>query len=454
MNRERSAQVTRLAGLVQLEKRVRAAGLEELGFIIVNETVTILPYRQSLFWQKWPRSKVIAVSGVATAEPNAPYIIWARQLCAHIERLVSSAPHAGGIRQFIAADLPQQVARQWPEWFPAYLVWIPIGSGALLLGREKPLDEAEESLLPYVADAYDHAWRARFSSGRLMSRTRRRKERGDSGRGIGSRLLIAAALLAVVAAGFYPVRQSVLASAEVIPRQPSLARAPLNGVISQIMVRPNEHVSEGQLLFVLDPRDLRNQLEVSTRAREAMEVELRQAQQASVMDPQVRANLPVLRGKLEQQQAEVNYLTEQLNRIEVKAERAGLAVFDDPNDWLGRPVVIGERIMLIADPANVEIEAQMPAADAIDLTIGSPVRLFLNIAPERPLDGELTFVSYQPRKGVDGVLGYRVKAALAPDEAAPRVGLKGTAKLYGDEVPLAYFLFRRPIAAARQWLGL
>ena len=35
----------------------------------------------------------------------------------------------------------------------------------------------------------------------------------------------------------------------------------------------------------------------------------------------------------------------------------------------------------------------------------------------------------------------------------PRIGLKGTAKVFGERVSLFYYLLRRPLAAARQFVG-
>lgn len=443
MSNLQTQQLLRLTALLQLEKRARAAGLEELGFVMVNETMGLLRYRQALLWQREPARRIVAVSGVAAADPHAPYVVWAGRLCAHLGGL-----GPGELREFGPGDVPDAIGKEWGEWLPPHLVWVPLGGmlGALVLAREEPLGEGDKALLTYLADAYGHAWRARLARRSL-------RERAAHAGGRRRRLLLAALAAAVVAAGFLPVRQSVLAPAEIIPRDPAVIRAPLEGVVYNVLVKPNEEVSDGQVLFTLDPRRLRNQLEVSTRTLEAADAELRQARQSAVMDQKVRATLPSLQGKVEQQQAEVNYLKDQLARIEVRSAQAGLAVFDDPNDWLGRPVAIGERVMLVADPAKVEVEVRLPVADAIDLEIGSPVRLFLNIDPERARDAVLTFASYQPQKGADGVLSYRVKAMLDAGEPLPRIGLKGTAKLYGVEVPLAYSILRRPISAARQWLG-
>lgn len=443
MSNLQTQQLLRLTSLLQLEKRARGASLEELGFVMVNETVSLLRYRQALLWQRQPAGKIVAVSGVAAPDPYAPYVTWAGRLCAHLGALGIAEP-----REFVPGDVPEAIGREWGEWLPPYLVWVPLGGtlGALLLARQEPLGEGDRAVLAFLADAYGHAWQARLARRGLRARA------AHAG-GRRRRLLLALLLVAVVGAGFFPVRQSVLAPAEIIPRDPAVIRAPLEGVVYSVLVKPNEEVSAGQVLFTLDPRRLRNQLEVSSRALDAADAELRQARQSAVTDPKARATLPTLQGKLEQQQAEVNYLKDQLARIEVRATEPGLAVFDDPNDWLGRPVAIGERVMLVADPEKVEVEVRLPVADAIDLEIGSPVRLFLNIDPERARDAVLTFASYQPQKGADGVLAYRAKATLNAGDPLPRIGLKGTAKLYGAEVPLAYSILRRPISAARQWLG-
>lgn len=436
-------QLLRLTVLLQLEKRARAATSDELGFIMVNETHGILPYRQALLWRSGTPGRITALSGVAQPDPYAPFVVWASRLCTQVDG--EKRPE---IRDIGPADLGPDTAAAWGEWLPPYMLWIPLppSLGALVLVRDEPFSDGDKGIAGLLADAYGHAWAARLARRRL-------RERAAQGGGWKRKAAVAVGLLLLVGAGFIPVRQSVLAPAEIIPLEPAVIRAPLEGVVYNVLGKPNEAVTKGQTLFTLDPRRLRNQLAVSLRAEEAAGAELQQARQFAVVDQKVRATLPVLQGKYDQQAAEVAYLKEQLDRIDVKAPQDGLAVFDDPNDWLGRPVAIGERVMLVADPDKVEVEVRLPVADAIDLDVGGPVRLFLNIDPERPRDAVLTFASYQAQRGPDGILSYRVKARLEAGEPGPRIGLKGTAKLYGGEVPLAYAVFRRPVAAARQWLG-
>ncbi|MNJ03472.1 hypothetical protein D3C73_1637900 [compost metagenome] len=65
---------------------------------------------------------------------------------------------------------------------------------------------------------------------------------------------------------------------------------------------------------------------------------------------------------------------------------------------------------------------------------------------------QLERAAYEAQTTAAGQLAYRLDATFV--EASPRIGLRGTAKLYGERAPLAYYLLRRPLAALRQGLGL
>ena len=181
------------------------------------------------------------------------------------------------------------------------------------------------------------------------------------------------------------------------------------------MVEPNQDVASGQLLLTLDPTQIRNRLDVARKARDVAEAEYRQAAQQAAFDEKSRQQLAILQAAApSRSQADVTYAKSLLARIQVKAERPGIAVFDDPNDWTGRPVRIGERILTIADPAKAEIEVRLPVADAINLETGAEVALFLNIAPERRVDATLRYASYE------ATVGARRRAVLSPQGDARR----------------------------------
>ena len=176
--------------------------------------------------------------------------------------------------------------------------------------------------------------------------------------------------------------------------------------------------------------------------------------QAAMNDEKSKGKLAILASKVDQQQAELSYDKDQLDRAELTAPADGIAVFDDSNEWSGKPVVLGERIMLIASPTDIQLEIQVPAADVVTFDTGSEVVFFSNLAPDSPSRGRLTFASYSSAVTADGVLSYAFRAKFEAEAAPLRLGLKGTAKIYGPRRPLVLWLLRRPIQLGREWLSL
>ncbi|MBL8483764.1 MAG: HlyD family secretion protein, partial [Rhodocyclaceae bacterium] len=151
--------------------------------------------------------------------------------------------------------------------------------------------------------------------------------------------------------------------------------------------------------------------------------------------------------------AELAYSGQLLERVRVKAPRDGIAVFSDTRDWLGKAVTTGERVLQIADPARAEMSLRLPVGDAIELAPDASVTLYLTTAPQYAYEGRLSYAAYRAEVAPDGMLAYKLKADFAQGETPPRIGLTGTAKVYGGWVPLAYYVLRRPLAALRQRLG-
>jgi hypothetical protein len=440
-------QLFALSTLMQLGKRARHAATEqELAFIMANETHSLVPYRQAVLWrQAGPDSgKVLAFSGTAMVERNAPMTLWLNRLFGWLNRTPVDAP-----KSINPADLPAKISEDWSEWLPAHALQVPLTVdsrllGTLLLARDQPWSDGERHLLQELADGYSHAWSS-FLAGRRHSLLAWYR-----GRPTAIKLAAAAAILVIL---LLPVRLSALAPAEVVPFKPTIVRAPLDGVVDHFLVEPNATVGAGQPLLDLDPRAIQNKLDVANQELAVAEAEYRQAAQGAVFDDKSRAKLAVLKGRMDQRSADVAYAQSLLKRIHVTASRAGLAIYDDPNDWIGRPVTIGERLLEIADPKEAELEIWLPVADAITLKTGAAVEFFLNVSPGTPLKATLRQASYEATPSPANLLGYRLKATLEDQSQLPRIGLRGTAKIYGERVTLFYYLARRPLAAARQFLG-
>ncbi|SJM93246.1 conserved hypothetical protein [Crenothrix polyspora] len=435
-------QLLRLTLLLQLERRARQAPSDELPFVIVNETAELLPYRQAVLWQKAP-AKLQAASGIAKPEKNSPYALWLKPVLQYVTR----DPRAASVMAFSAEDVPEELAKDWYEWLPDHALWIPLLTPAtskygLVLFRDNAWTEAEIQLVGYLAETYGHALA-------LAEAGPAQRSWLDRLRGRNIQFLLAAILLA---AACYPVRQAVLAEAEVIPIKPNLVRAPLEGVVETFYVQPNEDVKVGQKLFSLDMTQLRSRLEVAQETRDIAKTEYLQTTQQAMLDPTVKSKLAGLKSKWDQQVAEVDYVRTLLKRSVVTATRAGVTVFDDPNDWLGKPVTQGEKILAVADPNVVELEVRLPMDDLIALESGAEVLFFSNINPHKPLQASLNYFSYRATPTPADIMAYRLKATFTGNEILPRLGYRGSAKLYGSRKPFILWLFRKPIQTVRLWL--
>ena len=439
---------------------------------MVNETNSLVSYRQAALWvgdasARGGRGKIMALSGLAQPAGDSAFNVWLSDLLEH---------HAGetatGEPRTVSPRPDTDDMRMWRDYLPKNGLWIPLplqpGTGdaeepskkpplqaGLVLWRDQEWTRQEAAVLALLGGAYAHAWRALgkntrtwFGEGGFKATLARLRTKRW-------RLVI---LLVLLAAMFFPVRQSVLAPAEIVPRDPFTVRAPLRGVVERITVQPNDTVRKGDLLVRIDAREIEGKLESARQSLAVANAELRQKQQQALFDEKSKSALGILQSRRDQAASDAAYFESMLQRTEIRAERPGIAVFDDPQEWSGRPVTIGERIMVIADPRDVEMEAHIPLADAIALRAGTQVRLFMNAEPASPLEATLERVGYRAVPVADGTLAYRARAAFAPrpEDSGPelRVGLKGTAKLYGEPTFFVVYLLRKPLTRLRLWLNL
>jgi hypothetical protein len=433
----------------QLAMRAQEAeDVEQLGFTMVNETLGLLNYRQAAFFRTQldgSQATLAAASGLANVGHESPFAVWLSQL---VRALPQDQP---GAQTACLANAPAELADGWAEWLPEHVVHTtlraPSGAalGGLLLARETPWTPDELASLALLNQHYSYClwslgqaqrrWLPPVSA-QLKTRTLRWS-------------LPALALVLLM-----PVRLSALAPAEVVPLNAMAVAAPQDGVVARFHVQPNSAVKKGDLLFSLDDTTLRSRHDVASKALAVAQAEALAAQQRAFEDNKSKGDLASILGRVREKESELAQIQAAMARLDVTAERDGLAIYSDPNEWTGRPVQTGERVMQLADPKDAGLQVWLPTNDALNLEAGAPMRLFLHTQPLQPVSASLMQTSYQASLSPDGIASYRLKGRFNPDEVLPRMGLRGTARVSGDWSVLGYYLFRRPLAALREWTGL
>lgn len=432
--------------ILGLQLKLLHARPDERPFILVNDLFRLVPYRQAVFYDA-AKGTPTAFSGVSTPDPNAAYPLWVKDLAKR--RLNTTPPPTGPLLLDFAKDDPAPEAL-WREHVPAHGLCLPLPGpyglipGALLLFREQPFTEPELAALSVAAEnagtvlALAEADFAGLKK-RLAPTGKRRRA-----------LLVCAAILAVL---LIPLRQNALAPAEVAPRNPLVVRAAVDGVIAQIFVKPNQMVAEGEALFAVDEAQLAGRLAAAEKSLEAVETEYQLTAQSALFDPKAKARTPVLKAQSESRKAEVDHLRTLLGRATVTATRPGVAVFDDPHDWIGRPVTIGQRVMLLADPADLLLEIRLPSQELFVVEPGAQALFFPLVAPASPVAARVEHIAYQATQTPDGY-AFTLRAGFSDPSDAIRLGRRGAAKIHGARAPLLVQILRKPLYVARQWIGL
>ncbi|MEY2947654.1 MAG: hypothetical protein RL084_1051 [Pseudomonadota bacterium] len=438
-----------LLSLIGLGQKARQAGtLDELGFLLVNDSKVISGYRQCLLWHH--KQGVTHLSGVVIPERHSPFIQWAGRLCEHLSGKTDLA-----FKTVSVMDLPVALQEGWGQWMPKQVWWMPLEAGSAVSGLLVADDALDEKSLPL--------WREWVSIWSLAADRLHRIERQSvSGalrhwfaqerqgrRWQQSKWLWVLALTVLVL--MVPVRLTVVGQGELVPREPVVIRAPLDGVIHEFHVAPNQIVKAGDPLFSYDNEVVQSRLLVAQQSLASAQAEYRQSAQSALNDPRAKFQIASLVGKVQEKQAELKFLTAQVKRTTVSAPHAGMVLFDEVSEWIGKPVQTGERVVRMADPADVELEVWINLADAVPLKIDDEVKLFMSANPLETVVAKVRWVGYEAQPRPDGTFAFRVRASLT-DKTAFMVGAKGTARVSSDRVALLFWLMRKPLAVVRGYL--
>ena len=423
----------------------RSPSRRVLSFRIVNDTVQVVLYERASLWAiSRRRPRLLGVSGQVEIRPRT-------KVGRSWTRLVEAIPDREK-PSLLAKDAFAARAADWAAVVgERHALWLPIPGErrpevGLWLERPAAWREEEKNVLVALADGYAAAW-DRHRPGRL-----RRALGGDVGRLAG--VALAAGVLALGAWGlFVPrVRLKVIAPCEVAPLEPYLVTAPLQGVVESLAVRSGQPVEAGDLLFAYDPRAARQDLEVAEQSVRVLESQLDRATVLALQERQTPDELRVIENRLGEERARLALAREIADRLVVRAPVRGVVQVADPESWRGKPVQVGERVLVLVDPARTQVRVWIAEKDRVAGLETNEVDVLLHVDPDRTRHAWLDHVSSLASTSPQGVPCFVAEARWAEGDRAA-LGLGGTAVLYGEETTVAYWLFRKPWTSAREFLG-
>ena len=257
-------------------------------------------------------------------------------------------------------------------------------------------------------------------------------------------VLLLAGLVGFLSMASGPHRVAATASLEGTVER--VAVAPEDGYVATAAVRPGDVVKQGQELATLDSKDLELERVKWTSQRAQLSKEYREA-----LAKFERAQVSILRARIEQSDAQIALLNEQLARTQILAPFDGVIVSGDLTRTLGSPVERGQVLYKIAPLNDYRVVLEVDERDFSDMVLGQAGYLALAAAPNERL--EITVNKITPvSTAKDGGNFFNVEASLASPPQHLRPGMQGVGKVEVGERKLIWIWTHRIVDWLRLWL--
>jgi RND family efflux transporter MFP subunit len=222
--------------------------------------------------------------------------------------------------------------------------------------------------------------------------------------------------------------------------------APINGFISEAQARAGDVVKQDQVLFSIDDRDLRLEYLKWSSQKEQVDRRYRDALAAKN-----RSEVNIFKAQLDQAEAQLDLLEEQIARTQVAAPFDGIVVSGDLSQRLGSPVSRGEVLVSIAPLNAYRVVLRVDERRIADLKQGQVGQLILKSLPQDQFSfvvEKITPVS----EAMEGRNRFRVEARLTEGMELLRPGMEGSGKIIVDRRSLQWIWTHEITEWFKLWL--
>ncbi|MCA9151247.1 MAG: HlyD family efflux transporter periplasmic adaptor subunit, partial [Planctomycetales bacterium] len=244
-----------------------------------------------------------------------------------------------------------------------------------------------------------------------------------------------------------PLSYQVKCDCTVEPVQRRFVAAPFAGPLEKSFVEPGDTVEEGQLLALMDGRELRMEL-AGIRA----DVHRATKERDGYLVTLDSGKAEMARHEVDSLQSRRELLEHRERNAEIHSPIAGVVVSGDHKDTEGMPLEVGQTLFEIAPLDTMVVEIGIPEEDFAYVRPGMSASIRLDAFPLRRL--QATVVRIHPRAELrDDANVFIAEVKLEDTSIAFRPGMHGTARVKANRYPLGWNLFRRPLTTCIAWLG-
>lgn len=212
------------------------------------------------------------------------------------------------------------------------------------------------------------------------------------------------------------------------------AVAPFESFVVASYVRAGDTVKMGQVLCLLDDRDLRLEQQRWKSEFEQHSRKLREAMANHEM-----SDFQVLSAQVQQAEAQLALATDRINRVKITAPFDGIVISGDLSQLIGSPVEQGKQLFKIAPLEAYRVILQVDEREMRHVKLGQRGKLMISgiVGDSIPLSvSKITPMA----TAIDGRNFFRVEASLDRVPAHLRPGMEGVGKISVGEQRLWWVL--------------
>ncbi|MBN2060016.1 MAG: HlyD family efflux transporter periplasmic adaptor subunit [Deltaproteobacteria bacterium] len=220
--------------------------------------------------------------------------------------------------------------------------------------------------------------------------------------------------------------------------------APFDSYVKEAPIRPGDVVQKGDVICLLEDRELLLERLGWLKEKEQL---IKQYQEA--MAKYDRAQYRIIKAKIDQADAQIALLEEQLARTKILAPFDGVVMSGDLSQSLGAPVERGQVLFEVAPLEQYRVIAEVDERDITEIAVGQESELLLSSMPNEV--SAFVISSITPVSTArEGRNYFRVEGQLLNVSPRLRPGMEGIGKIRIDRRKLIWMWTHEMI----DWLRL
>ncbi|MEP0202182.1 MAG: HlyD family efflux transporter periplasmic adaptor subunit [Halioglobus sp.] len=240
----------------------------------------------------------------------------------------------------------------------------------------------------------------------------------------GLKLAVGTAVLLILFFSFVNGEYRVTADATLEGEIQRAIAVPISGFVTEANVRAGDVVKEGDVLFILDDRDLRLE-----RLKWVGQRSQHRREYSEALAARERARVNILNAQIEQADAQIALVEEQLQRTQVTAPFDSLVVSGDLSQSLGAPLERGAVVFEVAPLSDYRVILEVDERDVSVLELAQTGYLALTGLPGDSLDIQVERIT-PVASAEEGRNYFKVEASLVGDyPLGLRPGMQGVGKI-------------------------